>query len=538
MGLAMPLSRWYVSILVCLLAFLTIRGVNRADDLPRSSPALSVPSLELRVQRTLKTDGPPRSISLSADGRFLATEEWPAPDGLWGRVWNTRTGEVVARFGVKDVSLGKTCLSPDGRTVAFSQDGSFDIHLFNVGKSEIARDLSGHRDHVHRIVYSPDGKLIASVGLNRDLFLWDAATGKQLHRAFSDDYPFQYGCEIAFSPDSKTLALATGDHSIHLLDVATAKEKRLFDVPPMLAPTPTALAFSPDGRQLVLGLRSENCIPVWDVRNGKLMRQHTWEKDHERPELARYKGHIPLGEGTMSLSFTGDGRLLIAATRGMRLRAWETASGGLRFQIDEHMPFLAAAPGGSIFCGNVRGKHVSIWDTRTPVQLPRSVTSLNAERVWSGLADIDAASSYKLMRDLMAAPQEAVTLLGKRLSTVAPVRTAVIERLVADLDDDTFEVREKSSRRLSELGEAARPALSSALTRQPSAEARRRIKELLDALDAPADGERLRLLRAVEVLESIGTPEARRVLERLAEGETHALLTREAKAALRRANPN
>lgn len=57
-------------------------------------------------------------------------------------------------------------------------------------------------------------------------------------------------------------------------------------------------------------------------------------------------------------------------------------------------------------------------------------------------------------------------------------------------------------------------------------------------LDGPADGGRLRLLRAIEVLECAATPEARRVLKRLAGGEPRALLTREARAALERLDPN
>jgi len=43
-------------------------------------------------------------------------------------------------------------------------------------------------------------------------------------------------------------------------------------------------------------------------------------------------------------------------------------------------------------------------------------------------------------------------------------------------------------------------------------------------------------MRGVEVLERIGTPEAKKLLETLSSGETAARLTREAKAALRRLN--
>ncbi len=46
--------------------------------------------------------------------------------------------------------------------------------------------------------------------------------------------------------------------------------------------------------------------------------------------------------------------------------------------------------------------------------------------------------------------------------------------------------------------------------------------------------EYLRQLRAIEVLECIGTAEARRVLEAISQGATEARLTQEAQAALQR----
>jgi hypothetical protein len=87
---------------------------------------------------------------------------------------------------------------------------------------------------------------------------------------------------------------------------------------------------------------------------------------------------------------------------------------------------------------------------------------------------------------------------------------------------------------LAALGERARPALRAALKAGGSLERRRRIEQLLGALDAGASGEALRSVRAVEVLEGIGSSEARQVLAALADGLPSARLTREARAALQR----
>jgi hypothetical protein len=77
--------------------------------------------------------------------------------------------------------------------------------------------------------------------------------------------------------------------------------------------------------------------------------------------------------------------------------------------------------------------------------------------------------------------------------------------------------------------------LRKALEADPTAEARKRIEELLRKTDSGAPrGELLRSLRVVELLETIGTPEAKSVLKALEKGTPDASLTRSAQAALDR----
>jgi hypothetical protein len=109
-----------------------------------------------------------------------------------------------------------------------------------------------------------------------------------------------------------------------------------------------------------------------------------------------------------------------------------------------------------------------------------------------------------------------------------------MRRLLADLDSDVFDVREKATEELPNLGRAAESALNQFLKGNPSAEARKRVEQLLAKIDADPTGEALRALRAIEVLEHIGTPEAYAVVKTLAGGAPEARLTREAKVALQR----
>jgi len=79
------------------------------------------------------------------------------------------------------------------------------------------------------------------------------------------------------------------------------------------------------------------------------------------------------------------------------------------------------------------------------------------------------------------------------------------------------------------------PALRRGLAAKPSLEARKRMEDLLEKIEqAPVSGERRQVLRAVEVLERAGTPEARKFLKKLAAGRPGARLTEDAHSALAR----
>ena len=106
----------------------------------------------------------------------------------------------------------------------------------------------------------------------------------------------------------------------------------------------------------------------------------------------------------------------------------------------------------------------------------------------------------------------------------APAPTdAELDRLFADLDNDDFATREKASRRLAELGELAVPGVRNRLAKAESEEVRRRAQEFLDRFDTVTlKPDRLRQMRAVELLEGIATPVARDVLSELAKGRRGA----------------
>jgi hypothetical protein len=84
------------------------------------------------------------------------------------------------------------------------------------------------------------------------------------------------------------------------------------------------------------------------------------------------------------------------------------------------------------------------------------------------------------------------------------------------------------------LGEEAAAAMRAALKANPSPEMQRRLQGLLDEIKAPSSGAMLAALRAVAVLERIGSGDAQDLLKVLSEGNAESQLTKDAKGSLAR----
>ena len=104
------------------------------------------------------------------------------------------------------------------------------------------------------------------------------------------------------------------------------------------------------------------------------------------------------------------------------------------------------------------------------------------------------------------------------------------------MDSTQFKTRDTARKELEKLGEAAALALEMAVAAAGTLEKKQRLERLLKRLDEGVlSPDKLRAIRAVETLESIGTDEARRLLEGLvSKGAPGVQLTREADAALDR----
>lgn len=178
-----------------------------------------------------------------------------------------------------------------------------------------------------------------------------------------------------------------------------------------------------------------------------------------------------------------------------------------------------------------------VWDVagRLETGRPRTIflSPPEVERLWATLASEDATAAYQAIWELVAAPRQSVAFIKERLRPVPAVDSVRVTALIKDLDSDRFAVRAQAARELVQLAEGAEPAMRKALTASPTVEVRTRLEQVLEKLAALTPSQ-LQTLRALRVLEYIGTPPAQEVLELIAKGATGARLTREAQASLQR----
>jgi WD40 repeat protein len=440
----------------------------------RRPPAGLAPLPRLAIPPALTGDGR-RAAMVDTEGRI--------------RVWEPDTGKQLASLGEPQSTASDSVFSPDGRTVAaVHRDGL--IRVWDVATAKELLRFGGPPPNYRSPAFCPDGKLLVTTQDNGPVVLWDTATGKELRRL-----PWPEGAGAAralFSSDGTTLAAwgrcptpdADPRHRemdmrqvVLVWDVATGKELSRIEEPVYSI---DSAALSPDARTLAVGVPRE--IHLWELASRK-----------ERCRLSGHRGAV------YSLAFAPDGRLLASGSSDHTALCWDVT--GL-------------APDGRL----------------RPVDLrPDDLTGL-----WDDLAGADGVRAHQAIWRLVAGAAQSVAFLRQHLSPVAAAEPGRLAQLLADLDSDRFDARARASARLIELGHLAEAALRKALQEQPSPEVRRRIQAILDELDLPLTSQRLRQVRAVEVLEQIGTPGAREVLRALATGAAQARLTREAKASLER----
>jgi WD40 repeat protein len=507
----------------------TLFAVAGALAQPASAPAREprngeneggAPKLVARLRHAQ----PVFDLTFTADGKQIITgcyHRHNSRDARGIHVWDIATGKTTYTFTAHDNSVFSLAWAPDRRTLVSSGAHGGPLRFWDPATRKELTPFQQPPVGKTSVAWSPDGKTLATVTKD-EVHLWDFATGKELRK-----FGYTGVCTIAFAPNGKYLASVGGlDMSVHLWDVHSGAEVRTFShAADAEIGNFIHIAFSPDGKTLA-GAGNSDRLQLWEVATGK-----------ERLAI--------MGPNPSQVQFAPDGRLLVGTGWNRTPRLYDVATGKRLWVGEKHADHIQCAgfsPDGRLLATGDEAGLVQVWDVSRVYGLVRPKTSeLSAEecgRHWQQLAGDDGPAAYRALATLSVAPAQSVPYLKERLKPVSLVKLPAqdeLDGMVRDLDSDTFAVRQRASRSLEGLVPAVIPYLRRAAQGKISLEARSRIEMIVRRYEQrELTEEELRELRAVEVLEHIGTPEARQLLDGLAKGESTTRLTAEARESLDR----
>ncbi len=439
----------------------------------------------------------PRGMVLTTDGYRVVTDEFQSAK-VARRIYDLKSnsrGDVEFPPDTQLFSHDSGLLTPDGRQYLLPTEQPPGILVFDMATGRLDRRIAFPRGF-YAAIHIPTSTRIAvlqprqrSDGIVEQLTVWDLDPPK--HRLTltlrTDTGERAYLASLQATPDGRLLFASLREgvtemrpvsrRFVAVYDLATGQTRATFS----LTGADERVIPTPDGRS-ILTTRGDAHGPVglWDVTSG---------------EFRGILTNRPRDGPTNQVLVTSDSRFL-TVTSFTRL-------------------------------GHV-------WDLHKPAVDPDALFT-GLPTAWDALALRESEKPHAAVAWLAARPAETVPVLADRVKAPESPSPQQVAEWIKQLDAPAFRDREAAERQLRGAIREHAKAMEDAANTTTSPEVRQRLRKLLAAKDRwlPTP-EEMRALRAVEVLERIGTPEARAVLMRLAGGPAESWVTSDAAATLER----
>lgn len=278
-----------------------------------------------------------------------------------GKLLAISSGHGVALFdavngnelsGDRTAALTSLAVDPTGGQLV-TGDSNGQLIAWGIANGELRQTWTGHDLGISPVVFSPDGRSLASAAFEH-VVIWNGANGTlrdtvQPKRAQRGSNPMPL--QLAFTPDSGSL-LVGGNRPYELqvwsVGNGSLDENLKFEAKPLLA-FPFAVAYKD---VLIAYSTSEpRGLGVWSLKTGKQTRV------------------FPCDGGRMPLAVGNDGRRIAVGTRGNKISVWD-------LKLEEHVDFLkghsprylhalAISPNGRLLASGAEDGKIQLWDFAT-----------------------------------------------------------------------------------------------------------------------------------------------------------------------------
>ena len=228
--------------------------------------------------------------------------------------------------------------SPDGKLLA---SASYDetVRLWDSSTGATLQILEGHSGRVNAVVFSPDGKLVASA--SETITLWDSSTGAALQTLEGHSSSVN---AVVFSPDGKLLASASNDWTVRLWESSTGAALQILEGHSGWV---NAVVFSPDGKHLA-SASDDKTVKLWDSFTGQTLKGHS--------------------RSVNSVVFSPDGKLIASASGDETVRLWDSTTGATLQTLKGHRNIVKSvvfSPDGKLIASASADTTVKLWDSST-----------------------------------------------------------------------------------------------------------------------------------------------------------------------------